>query len=236
MKLGEKAVQSPTLNFILFGAPGAGKGTHAEIIAKRYHLNHISTGDLLRKEVAEGTELGMQVKAIMDRGDLVSDDIVSALIEKAIKTDTEGLILDGYPRTVQQADTLVKLFDKYGRKLSCVIRVDVEKEELVRRIHERSQVSNRSDDKEDAIRRRLEDYEEKTVPLLDYYKKAGILITVNGGGSIDETQAAIVEALIKHGNFSRETINQGQEVVRKQVREALARLEAIKKNVTVEDK
>ncbi len=236
MKLGEKAVQSPTLNFVLFGAPGAGKGTHAEIIAKRYHLNHISTGDLLRKEVAEGTELGKQVKDIMDRGEFVSDAIVSELIEKAIKSDKDGLILDGYPRTVQQADTLVRLFDKYGRKLSCVIRVDVDKDELVRRIHERSQVSNRSDDKEDAIRRRLEDYEEKTVPLLDYYKKAGILITVDGGGDIDETQAAIVEALIKHGNFTRESIDQGQEVLCKQVRVALAQLEEIKKNETTENK
>jgi [FeFe] hydrogenase (group B1/B3) len=230
MKLGEKTTQSPTLNFVLFGAPGAGKGTHADIIAKRYHLNHISTGDLLRKEVAEGTSLGQRVKEIMDKGDLVSDEIVESLIEKAIRSDDQGLILDGFPRTVQQADALDKLFSKYGRTLSCVIRIDVDKEELVRRIHERSQISNRSDDNEQTIRHRLEEYESKTLPLLQYYQNAGILITVNAGGEIDDTQAAIVEALIKHGNFDRKSIDSSREIVRRQVREALSRLESVKKN------
>ncbi len=228
MKLGEKATKSPTLNFVLFGAPGAGKGTHADIIAKRYHLNHISTGDLLRKEVTEGTELGKLVKDIMDRGDLVDDSIVETLIEKAIRNDDQGLIFDGFPRTVKQADALNRLFEKYGRTLSTVIRIDVDKNELVRRIHERSQISNRSDDNEATIRHRLEEYEEKTLPLLQYYKNAGILITVNASGEIDDTQAAIVEALIKHGNFDRRSVDESREIVRKQVRDTLAKLEIVK--------
>ncbi|MDY5969496.1 MAG: adenylate kinase, partial [Bacteroidales bacterium] len=228
MKLGEKATKSPTLNFILFGAPGAGKGTHADIIAKRYHLNHISTGDLLRKEVAAETALGIQVKEIMDRGDLVSDAIVESLIEKAIRDDEEGLIFDGFPRTVQQADALNRLFEKYNRTLSCVIRIKVDDEELIRRMKERSKISNRSDDNEATMRHRLNEYNDKTVPLLQYYQNAGLLITVDAGGDIDSTQAAIVEALIKHGNFDKKSISNGREIVRKQVRDALMQLQHVK--------
>ncbi|MBQ9639508.1 MAG: adenylate kinase [Bacteroidales bacterium] len=226
LKLGEKQAVSPTLNFVLFGAPGAGKGTHAHLLAERYHLTHVSTGELLRREVELQTDLGRQVQAIMDRGDLVGDDIVIALIEKAIKEDEQGLIFDGFPRTIHQADALDKLFSKYGRNLSCVINIEVEREELVRRIHERAQISNRSDDNEETIRHRLVEYEEKTMPLIEYYRNAGLLISLPAAGEIDDTQARIVETLIKRGSNDASAVADSREIVRRQIREALQKLQS----------
>ena len=211
-------------NIILFGAPGAGKGTQAGLLAETFDLIHLSTGEMLRREVSQGTPLGMRVKGIMERGDLVGDDIVVNLIAKALDNGRNELldewdelrlrracgigpddplpekpqpsiIYDGFPRTVQQCQMLEFLFQKKQRKLDCVISIDVPQEELVRRIHERALISNRSDDTEEVIRHRLEEYEDKTRPVLDYYKVSGRLVMVDGSGEISETNTRLCQVL-----------------------------------------
>ena len=179
---------------------------------------------MLRNEVAQGTPLGLRVKDIMNRGDLVGDDIVVGLIAKALDSGRNELldewdqlrlrracglgpddplpekpqpsiIYDGFPRTVQQCQMLEFLFQKKQRKLDAVISIDVPQEELVRRIHERAMVSNRSDDTEEVIRHRLEEYEAKTRPVLDYYKVSGRLISVDGSGEISETNTRLCQVI-----------------------------------------
>ena len=187
------------LNIVIFGAPGAGKGTQSELIVEKYHLNHVSTGDLLRKEIAQQTELGKRIKDIIDAGKLVSDDIVTAMIDNAIENDTQGMLFDGYPRNVAQAETLDRLLKKHGRELTCMISLDVPQEELVRRMLERAKISGRSDDNETTIKSRLEEYEAKTLPVATYYEGHGKLKKLNGFGEInaifDDITAAIDECI-----------------------------------------
>ena len=206
------------INIVIFGAPGAGKGTQAQLLAEKFDFLHISTGDLLRQEVALSTPMGLRAKAIMNRGDLVGDDIVVALLARALQNRStlpdpdaavdpwdrerkgephrpEGCIIDGFPRTVQQAQTLEFLFSKLKRKIDCIIAIDVPRDELVRRIHERAAISGRADDTEEVIRHRIELYDEQTQPVLDYYRVSGMLVTVDGSGEIAETNARICETL-----------------------------------------
>jgi len=206
------------INIVIFGAPGAGKGTQAQLLAEKYDFLHISTGDLLRQEVAANTPLGRRAQAIMNRGDLVGDDIVVALLARALQNRStlpdpdaavdpwdrerkgephrpEGCIIDGFPRTVQQAQTLEFLFSKLKRKIDCIIAIDVPRDELVRRIHERAAISGRADDTEEVIRHRIELYDEQTQPVLDYYRVSGMLVTVDGSGEIAETNARICQTL-----------------------------------------
>lgn len=183
-------------NIVIFGAPGAGKGTHANILAQRYNLYHLSTGDCLRQEVASGSALGMQIKDIMNRGELVNDDIVTKLVNKSIIEDPRGILFDGFPRTERQAMVLDLLLRLYHQALSCVVRLDVPRDELVRRIHDRALVSGRTDDADDnIIRKRLKEYENKTFPVLDYYRTSGQLITIDASGSIEQTQERILKAV-----------------------------------------
>ena len=179
-------------NIVIFGAPGAGKGTQSDLLVKRYNLNHVSTGDLLRKEIADQTELGKRIKSIMDSGSLVSDDIVVEMIDKAIANDSQGILFDGFPRNVAQAETLDKLLSKHGRQLTCMISLDVPREELVRRMLERAKVSGRSDDNEETIKNRLREYEAKTLPVAGYYERKGLLVSVNGFGDINTIFESIV--------------------------------------------
>lgn len=206
------------INIVIFGAPGAGKGTQAQLLAEKYDFLHISTGDLLRQEVAANTPMGQRAQAIMNRGDLVGDDIVVALLARALQNRStlpdpdaavdpwdrerkgephrpEGCIIDGFPRTVQQAQTLEFLFSKLKRKIDCIIAIDVPRDELVRRIHERAAISGRDDDTEEVIRHRIELYDEQTQPVLDYYRVSGMLVTVDGSGEIAETNARICQTL-----------------------------------------
>ncbi|MBR0169466.1 MAG: nucleoside monophosphate kinase [Bacteroidales bacterium] len=206
------------INIVIFGAPGAGKGTQAKLLAEKYDFLHISTGELLRQEVALSTPTGLRAKAIMDRGDLVGDDIVVSLLSRALVNRStlpdpdsavdpwdaqrkgiphrpEGCIIDGFPRTVQQAQTLEFLFSKLQRRIDCVIAIDVPRDELVHRIHERAAVSNRSDDTEDVIRHRIEEYDLKTQPVLDYYRVSGLLVSVDGSGEIAETNGRICQVI-----------------------------------------
>lgn len=179
----------------MFGAPGAGKGTHAKRLAKQFNLIHISTGDLFRAEVAKGTELGLKVKDIMDSGALVDDETCFEVLERALARRTRGIIFDGFPRTVRQAEMLDELLSRKERDLSAVICINVPQEELVRRIHLRALISKRSDDNEETIRARLREYEAKTVPVLDYYKKTDLVIDINGQSEINETSAKILNAI-----------------------------------------
>ena len=183
------------LDIVIFGAPGAGKGTQSDLIVNKYHLNHISTGDLLRKEIADQTELGKRIKSIMDAGSLVSDDIVVEMIDKAIANDTQGILFDGFPRNVAQAETLDQLLAKHGRSLTCMVSLDVPREELVRRMLERAKVSGRSDDNEETIKNRLKEYEAKTLPVAAYYEGKGLHVKVNGFGDINDIFSTIVKAI-----------------------------------------
>ena len=182
-------------NIVIFGAPGAGKGTQSDFIVEKFGLTHISTGDLLRKEIKDETELGKRIKSIMDAGQLVSDDIVIEMMDNAIARDTKGILFDGFPRTVAQAEVLDKLIAKHGRTLTCMIRLDVPREELIHRMLERAKVSGRSDDNEETIKNRLVEYENKTLPVADYYNKQGKEVKVNGLGDIKRISEDIAKAI-----------------------------------------
>ena len=182
-------------SIVIFGAPGAGKGTQSDFIVEKYNLTHISTGDLLRKEIADKTPLGLRIKSIMDAGQLVSDDIVVEMIDNAIARDTKGILFDGFPRTVAQAETLDRLLAKHGRTLTCMVRLDVPREELIRRMLERAKVSGRSDDNEETIKNRLVEYENKTLPVASYYEKQGKAVAINGLGDIQRISQDIANAI-----------------------------------------
>ncbi|AWN16478.1 adenylate kinase [Salinisphaera sp. LB1] len=181
------------LKIVLLGAPGSGKGTQSAKLVEEYGVPQISTGDLLRTAVAEQTELGLKAKAAMDAGELVSDDIVVGMMrERLNQPDTEnGFILDGFPRSEAQAETLDELLTELDRPLQCVVHLKVDNEELVSRLMARG----RADDNEETIRNRLAVYQEQTQPLVAYYEQRGLLKPVAGVGTVDEIYARIKDAL-----------------------------------------
>ncbi|MBU1101470.1 MAG: adenylate kinase [Bacteroidetes bacterium] len=170
------------LNIALFGPPGAGKGTQSEKLIKNYNLFYISTGDLLRKEISEETKLGLEAKSIIASGGLVPDEIIVQIIEKTITNnpDANGFLFDGFPRTYMQTYILEGLMIKLNTSLNCLISIDVPEEESVKRLLNRGQTSGRPDDNEKVIRKRLKEYHEKTLPVLQYFKDKGIYKEVNG--------------------------------------------------------
>ena len=179
---------------LLLGPPGAGKGTQAALIANALHVPHISTGDMLRTAVAEGTKLGTQVESVMAAGELVSDRLVVAIVDERLsKNDARcGYLLDGFPRTLGQAEAVNDLvIDAIGT----VVVLDVGSEQVVERLLKRAEEEGRSDDNEETIRRRLEVYEADTAPLVDFY--GGAVLTVNGVGTVDEVLSRIMIALAK---------------------------------------
>ena len=182
-------------NIVIFGAPGAGKGTQSDFIVSHFGLTHVSTGDLLRKEIADKTELGLRIKSIMDEGRLVSDDIVVEMMDKAIATDTKGMLFDGFPRTVSQAETLDKLLAKHGRELTCMVQLEVPREELIRRLLERAKIQGRADDNEQTIANRLDEYNNKTLPVAKYYAAQGKQVLINGLGTIEDIAERIKAAI-----------------------------------------
>ena len=177
------------LNLVIFGAPGAGKGTQAAMLIEKYNLVHLSTGDLLRKEIAEGTEIGKQAQAIMARGEFVSDEMVVSIISGQIDrhADANGFIFDGFPRTVRQAGMLDELLKSKNMSISIVVAMEVPETELVRRLLERGKVSGRADDQNmDVIANRIHVYHEKTEPVTGYYDAQKKFVSVNGLGAIEE--------------------------------------------------
>ncbi len=215
------------MNIVLFGPPGAGKGTQAKELTKKYGIPHISTGDILRANVRDGTELGMKAKEYMDRGELVPDTVLIGLIRNRLNEPDckEGYLLDGYPRTIPQADALDIILREIGKLLDVVINIDVSDDSLVERLSGRrtcptcgesyhvvfnppeqqgvcdacgSQLYQRDDDREEVIRQRLAVYNQKTKPLIDYYAKAGILVNIDGSRSVDEVFRAVSGVMDKY--------------------------------------
>lgn len=175
------------LNLVLFGPPGAGKGTQSEKLIAKYNLVHISTGDIFRAHIKEQTELGQQVSQIISDGNLVPDSITIAMMEEEIKKNpmATGFIFDGFPRTVAQAEALDTFLDSIDTSISGVIALDVTEEELTQRIAKRQQISGRKDDAADKLKKRIEEYFTKTIHVLPYYQEQGKLTKVNGIGEID---------------------------------------------------
>lgn len=214
------------MRLILLGAPGSGKGTQAKMLVEKYNIPQISTGDLLRAAVAEGTELGKKAKVIIDAGEFVSDDIVLGMInERLQESDTEkGFILDGFPRNLAQGEALHTMLDELGHHIDAAIFIDIDNEKLVERLTERvtcercgqmynlissppkteghcnqcgGNLVHREDDKEETIRNRLDVYDEKTTPLIGYYKKQNKVHTFDGSKNIDDIHKAICEHIDK---------------------------------------
>ncbi|WP_424684078.1 adenylate kinase [Frateuria sp. YIM B11624] len=185
------------MRLVLLGAPGSGKGTQAARLKADLNVPHISTGDMLRAAVAAGTPLGLKAKAVMDAGQLVSDDILLGMLEERLAQDDarNGFILDGYPRNLAQADALDHLLSRIGQPLDAVIKLEVPNEAIIGRCQIRFQAENRADDNPDTVRKRLGVYAEQTAPVADFYAKRGKLQIVDGVGELDDVTARIKRAL-----------------------------------------
>ncbi|TVQ89015.1 MAG: adenylate kinase [Bacteroidetes bacterium] len=186
------------LNIIVFGPPGAGKGTQSKLLMSRYNLNYISTGELLRKEIREGTDIGKKVKDQIEAGGLADDETIVKLINKAIRNHegSDGFLFDGFPRTYVQAYILDGLFIRLQRTLTRIFILDIPEEECVKRLLQRAKEQDRKDDNETVIKKRLEEYHQKTLPVLDFYKNTGLLTHVDAIGTSEE----IFSRIKKHIN------------------------------------
>ena len=186
--------------YILFGPPGAGKGTQATAMVEKYNLHHISTGALLRKEIAAGTELGLQAKALIEKGCLVPDEVVEGMIESEFNTVTgvEGFLLDGFPRTLPQAAALDKILAKTGTEVTATVSIMIPDALIMERIKGRALKEGRADDASEAIiNTRIETYHNQTEPLIEYYTKSGKYHEIEGVGTIDEVQERIFSVMDK---------------------------------------
>jgi len=185
-------------NIILFGPPGSGKGTQSQKLIEKYGLKHLSTGDLLRSELALQTPLGIEAKNFMDKGQLVPDEVVIGMISTALETNpnVQGFLFDGFPRTDAQAEALDKLLHLKKTSIAVMLALDVSEEELIKRLLNRGQSSGRSDDtNETIIRSRIHEYENKTKPVAEYYGKFNKVVHVKGEGSIEEIFEALCEEI-----------------------------------------
>ncbi len=185
------------MRLILMGPPGAGKGTQAKVIADRLGIPAISTGDIFRANVSQQTPLGVEAQRYMDAGDYVPDEVTNAMVRSRVaEPDAEkGFLLDGYPRTVAQVQELDSMLSEHSQAIDAVVVLTVDQDEVVQRLLKRAEIEGRADDTEDVIRRRQEIYAEQTAPLLEVYADRGLLVEVDGLGSVDEVSSRVFSAL-----------------------------------------
>jgi len=185
-------------NIVIFGAPGSGKGTQSDKLIEKYGLEHISTGDVLRKEIKNGTELGKTAKGFIDNGQLIPDDLMVSILASVYDSfgkDHKGVIFDGFPRTIPQAEALKEMLAERGHKVAAMIELAVPEDELMKRLVLRGQQSGRSDDNEETIRKRLDVYRNQTSPLIEWYDNEGIRNHIDGLGDIDRIFADICKVV-----------------------------------------
>jgi adenylate kinase len=187
------------LNIVIFGAPGSGKGTQSGNLVRKYNLAHISTGEVLRAEMKNGTELGQLAEEYISKGQLVPDNVVIDMLAHVLdsKKDVEGVVFDGFPRTIPQSDALEKMLEERGQEVSVVVSLEVDEPELIDRLIKRGQQAGRPDDNMETIKSRLDVYKNQTSPLKEYYNKTGKLAPIKGAGAIDEIFGLISEAVDK---------------------------------------
>ena len=187
------------LNIVIFGAPGSGKGTQSERIVAKYGINHISTGDVLRAQIKAGTELGKTAQGYIDQGQLLPDELIIDILASTLDSfqDSKGVIFDGFPRTIAQAEALKKMLAERGQEVSIMLDLDVPEDELMTRLIKRGQESGRADDNEETIKKRLVVYHSQTSPLIDWYKNDGKYQHINGLGTMEGIFAEIAEAIDK---------------------------------------
>ncbi len=187
-------------NLILFGPPGSGKGTQSVKIAEKYNFAHISTGDIFRSKIRSMTELGLKVQGIIERGELVPDELLVEILDNAMGkfSGVDGFVFDGFPRTLQQAEDLDEILSKKSDKISLVLALEVDEEEVIKRLLKRAQLEGRKDDTEDVVRNRMSVYHSQTSPLIDFYKKQDKFESVIGIGSIDEISEKLFGVIDKY--------------------------------------
>ena len=187
------------LNIVIFGAPGSGKGTQSERIVEKYGINHISTGDVLRAEIKNGTELGKTAKGYIDQGQLLPDELIIDILASTLDSfkESKGVIFDGFPRTIAQAEALKTMLKERGQEVSLMLDLEVPEDELMTRLIKRGQECGRADDNEETIKKRLVVYHSQTAPLIDWYKKEGKYHHINGVGTMEGIFADIVAAIEK---------------------------------------
>ena len=175
-------------NIVIFGAPGSGKGTQSDLMIEHYGLGHISTGDVLRNEIKKGTELGKTAQSYIDKGNLIPDELMISILANVYDSfgrGHKGVIFDGFPRTIPQAEALKKMLDERGDKVAAMLELDVPEDELMTRLIKRGQQSGRADDNEETIKKRLVVYHSQTQPLIEWYKKEGLHHHINGLGTLE---------------------------------------------------
>ena len=185
-------------NIVIFGAPGSGKGTQSELLVKKYNFKHISTGDVLREEIKNETELGKTAKTFIDKGQLIPDELmvdILAHVYDAFGKEHKGVIFDGFPRTIPQAEALKKMLGERGHRIAAMIELDVPEDILMDRLIKRGQQSGRSDDNEETIKKRLGVYHNQTAPLIEWYQKEGLHHHVKGFGELQEIFADIKQVI-----------------------------------------
>lgn len=196
------------LNIVLFGAPGSGKGTQSAKLIDEYGLYHISTGELLRDHIKRGTGLGRTANEFISKGQLIPDDLMISILDDVLENQAKGkkgVVFDGFPRTIAQADALKQLLEKRGTRLHAVVGLEVPEEELIARMLHRGQETGRADDNPETIKNRLKVYHEQTHPLRDYYTKEGSYLPINGTGIVDEIFDNIAEGIKQATGVERRT-------------------------------
>lgn len=185
------------LNIVIFGAPGSGKGTQSECLIKEFGLNHISTGDVLRGEIKAGSELGNLAKSYMDQGQLIPDDLMVKILASVFDSykNSKGVIFDGFPRTIPQAQSLKEMLKERNQTISVMLDLEVPEDVLMDRLIKRGQLTGRSDDNEETIKKRLSVYHIQTSPLIEYYKKEGIYQYIKGTGGVENIFSSICQVV-----------------------------------------